>query len=113
MTDAYPGHPLFVELVSAGVDAATFKRTALEARNRGKGFGWAMAAIKGRLEDASNAPSKAANGAPSVDPAFAEGLLTPEGRERLERAIADPTVADPWELPPISAPPSPSKRDSS
>lgn len=107
MTDAYPGHSVFVELVAAGVPPRTFKATALEAKTRGKGFGWAMAAIKGRLADAA---AKPANGAASAPGPFDGGLVTPEGRARLEAAIADP-ARDPWELPPISGPPSPTKHE--
>ena len=107
MVDAYPGHPVFVELVAAGVPPRTFEATAHEAQRRGKGFGWCMATIKGRLSDGPPSP---ANGAPSAPGEFAEGLLTPEGRERLEAAMADP-ARDPWELPPISGPPLPSKHE--
>lgn len=103
LTDAYPGHTVFVELVAAGVTPDTFKVTAIEAKRRGKGFGWAMAAIKGRLADAAAEP---VNRPPSAGSPFPEGLLTPEGEKRILAAMADPE-ADPWDLPS----PSPSKRD--
>ncbi|MDH0866616.1 AAA family ATPase [Mitsuaria sp. GD03876] len=56
LANAHPGHLVLRELVKAGVKAEDFELIALEAVTKGKGFAWALAALKGRREDAARVP---------------------------------------------------------
>ena len=101
----HPAHPLLGRLLDAGLEPRMFYVGAREAVIRGKGFAWALATMAGRIEDqarAANGAGKAANGRPGDLLDSAGPLVPPEALEALARRLADPNIADPWELPPLS-----------
>lgn len=96
LDDFNASHPRFVALVGK-VDDATFRNTATEAKVRGKSFAWMLGAIEGRLADAAARPL---NGPTSADRGQVEGLVPADHAEALRKRLHDPSVADPWDLPP-------------
>ncbi len=91
LADAHPGHQVLRELVEAGVPTADFEQIAVEAVTRDKGFAWALAALKGRREDAARGyrPAKRDHAAELrewapmlVDPRFADALGIDRGPAR-------------------------------
>ena len=56
-----PQHPGFMSLIDQGVDVGHFAAAARQAREKGKGFAYALAIVKGQIDDAvamSKAPPK-------------------------------------------------------
>ncbi len=100
----YPAHPTLSWLIDAGLTHQDFYVGARDAVHRGKGYAWALAMMKGRIEDArklANGSGMGRNGHTSDSPPGLDGLVTPEGIERLRKRFLDPSL-DPWELPPRS-----------
>lgn len=100
----YPTHPTLSWLIDAGLTPRDFYIGARDAVHRGKGYAWALAMMKGRIEDsrkAANGSGKPSNGHTSDFSAGLDGLVTPEGAERLRKRLLNPDL-DPWELPPRS-----------
>jgi uncharacterized protein YdaU (DUF1376 family) len=62
-----PQHPGFMSLIDQGADVGHFASAARQAKEKGKGFGYALAIVKGQMEEAAamaNAPQ--AQGAPNA-----------------------------------------------
>lgn len=109
LAGVYPAHPTLSWLVDAGLTPRAFELGAREAVLRGKGYAWALAMMRGRIEDAAKgANGHGANGSPRPQNGhtsdFFEGLdpvMTAEAVEALRKRLHDPDL-DPWELPPRS-----------
>lgn len=97
----YPAHPTLSWLLDAGVTPQTFWAAAREAVLKAKGYAWALAMLKGRIEDQAKGSARPLNGHARDFLADAGQLVSPEGAERLRKRLLDPTL-DPWELPPRS-----------
>lgn len=56
IADVNPGHLDLITLLKAGATQAEFEGAALEAKDRGKGFAYAVGIVKRRREEAAKAP---------------------------------------------------------
>lgn len=56
IADVNPGHLDLITLLKAGATRAEFEGAALEAKDRGKGFAYAVGIVKRRREEAAKAP---------------------------------------------------------
>lgn len=56
LADANPSHPTFLALIEAGATPAQFAHAATTAVSKGKGFAYALGALKGQLTEASAMP---------------------------------------------------------
>ena len=101
LADAHPGHQVLRELVEAGVAIEDFEQIAVEASTRGKGFAWALAALKGRREDAARGyrPSKRDHAAELREwapfaalPSVADGLPLATLEDWPPRQLPSPTA---------------------
>ena len=100
----YAAHPTLSWLIDAQLTPRDFYVQARDAVLRGKGYAWALAMMKGRIEDArrlANGSPRPSNGHASAEQDSAGPLVPPEAFERLRKRLLDPTL-DPWELPPRS-----------
>lgn len=100
----YAAHPTLSWLIDAGLTRQDFYAQARDAVLRGKGYAWALAMMKGRIEDSrkpANGSPRPINGHTSAPQDEANPLVSPEAFERLRKRLLDPSV-DPWELPPRS-----------
>lgn len=71
MADASPSHPDLMALVDAGVTLTEFADAAAEAVRRRKGFGYALATVRGRREDTARKGPVPAAPEPEPDRRFA------------------------------------------
>lgn len=112
----YPAHPTLSLLLDAGATPRDFTFAAEEAKARGKGYGWCLAAMWGRMQDAAesaknggkpappNAPGRPLNGRTGDFSDVLATLVSPETKERLTARLNDPSVSDPWDFPDLSDP---------
>lgn len=71
IADASPSHPDLIALVDAGVSPPEFADAAADAVRRRKGFGYALATVRGRREDAARKGLVPAAPEPEPDRRFA------------------------------------------
>ena len=60
--DVNPSHPKLLKIIKLGATVEEIVNTGFEAKSKGKGFAWLLAAIEGRLNDSLVAPIRASPG---------------------------------------------------
>ena len=96
-----PSSPELAALIAAGADEAAFVAAAATAVDRGKGFAYALATVRGQMADAARA-SAAVHGLGRAPPARAspsEPAWRAEQRQRTLQAVPG-IAAKPLALPP-------------
>lgn len=72
IADVNPGHLDLLTLLNAGATRAEFEGAAVEAKDRGKGFAYAVGIVKRRREEAAKAPPLHQGAMPQRQPTQAE-----------------------------------------
>lgn len=72
IADVNPGHLDLLTLLNAGATRAEFEGAAMEAKDRGKGFAYAVGIVKRRREEAAKAPPLHQGAMPQRQPTQAE-----------------------------------------
>ena len=101
MAAVNPSSPELAALIAAGADEAAFVAAAATAVDRGKGFAYALATVRGQMADAARA-SAAVHGLGRAPPARAspsEPAWRAEQRQRTLQAVPG-IAAKPLALPP-------------
>ena len=85
-----PGHPELNALIDAGADAGMFAQAGRSAVQRGKGFAYALATVRGQMADAARAAAGVrgvAGGAPPARASPPEPAWRTEQRQRTLQAV--------------------------
>ena len=96
-----PSSPELAALIDAGVNEAAFVAAAATAVDRGKGFAYAMATVRGQMADAARASAavRGLGGAPPARASPPEPAWRAEQRRRTLQAVPG-IAAKPLALPP-------------
>ena len=88
LADVNPGHPRLLMLIEAGASDEEFRHAARTARERGKGFTYALGMLEKQREEAAQARQRQPNGAlPASGKAPLQWFDTPEGISRKAREL--------------------------
>ena len=84
-----PSSPELAALIDAGADEAAFVAAAATAVDRGKGFAYALAAVRGQMADAARAAAgvHGLGGAPPARASPSEPAWRAEQRQRTLQAV--------------------------
>ena len=102
MAAVNPSSPELAALIAAGADEAVFVAAAATAVDRGKGFAYALATVRGQMADAARAAAGmrgVAGGAPPARASPPEPAWRTEQRQRTLQAVPG-IAAKPLALPP-------------
>lgn len=96
-----PSSPELAALIDAGADEAAFVAAAATAVDRGKGFAYALATVRGQMADAARASAavRGLGGAPPARASPPEPAWRAEQRQRTLQAVPG-IAAKPLALPP-------------